>query len=133
MDDEEEEEEETKDENDDQDDTRSQTQAQTQEPDLEDSDSDEEDRPLALKNNSKPPAQAGFGPARHGGKKTAGHMTVAGTAPAPQTSHPLAHGGDGVGATSKSKGKHEELGAEQLQRLATGVTVDTEGEIVQVN
>lgn len=128
MEEEEEEQEVIKEEIDDQDDT----QGQTQEPDLEDSDSDEEDRPLALTNSSRPAAQAGLGPARHSGKKTAGHMTVAGTAPAPQTVHPSTHGGDGVSTTSKSKGKHEELGAEQLQRLATGVTVDTEGETVQV-
>ena len=118
-------------ENEDQDDSQSQTQTQTLEPDPEDSDSDEEDQPLALKNGTKPHVQSGLVPIRHSGKKTAGHMTVAGTAPAPQTAHTLKQS-DIVGMAGKSMGRPEELGEERLQRLATGVTVDTEGETVLV-
>jgi hypothetical protein len=120
-------EEEEKDE--DQDNTQTQSQTQGQEPD--DSDSDEEDQPLALMNGSKPQAQP---PAlgRHSGKKAAGHMTVAGTAPAPQTANASKKNVEAAGVAGKSKTKPEELGEEQLQRLATGVTVDAEGENVQV-
>ncbi|KIJ49447.1 hypothetical protein M422DRAFT_161098 [Sphaerobolus stellatus SS14] len=48
-------------------------------------------------------------------------MTVAGTAPAAQT-------GAAKTAVEKPKAKQEELGEDKIQRLATGVTVDTEGE-----
>ena len=133
MEEEEEEEEEAdeeKEENENEDqDIENQTQLQEQDP--EDSDSDEEDQPLALKNSSKPQAQPSLVPPRHGGKKPAGHMTVAGTAPASQTGHLLTHN-EAIGQTGKSKSTHGELKEDQLQRLATGVTVDTEGETVQV-
>lgn len=123
---------ENEDQDQDQDDFQSQTQTQIHEQDPEDSDSDEEDQPLALMNGTKPQAPSGLVPVRHGGKKAAGHMTVAGTAPAPQTAHPLKHSSDIVGMAGKPIGRLEELGEEQLQRLATGVTVDTEGENIQV-
>ncbi|KAF8585989.1 Bromodomain-containing protein [Ramaria rubella] len=51
-------------------------------------------------------------------------MTVAGTAPAP----PTVQKNESTGTAGKSKGKPEELGQDQIQRLATGVTVDTEVE-----
>lgn len=91
----------------------------------EDSDSDEEDQPLALMNGARNQTQTAV-PPRHGGKKTGGHMTVAGTAPAPQT-------GTSKGPLElKPKPKQEELGEAKIQRLATGITVDTEGDTVEV-
>lgn len=95
----------------------------------EDSDSDdEEEQPLALVNGSRTQPQA-F-PPRHGGKKAGGHMTVAGTAPAPQTGVSLKTGDTVAG---KPKAKQEELGGDKIQRLATGITVDTQGETLEVS
>lgn len=115
-------------------DVRSQSQTQTRQDDPEEEeDSDEEDQPLALMNGLKPQTQPGHpvGSGRHGGKKAMGHMTVAGTAPALQTTTVFKKNADATGVSGKSKTKPD-LGEEQLQRLASGVTVDTEGETIQV-
>lgn len=102
-----------------------------QDQDVSESD-DEEERPLAVTNGNKPNIKT---VPRYGGKKSAGHMTVAGTAPAPANTGP--HSKVGLESSkskskSKSKGKPEELGEQTIDRLASGVTVDTEGEPVQV-
>lgn len=89
---------------------------------------DEEERPLAVTNGNKPNVKT---VPRYGGKKSAGHMTVAGTAPAPANTGP--HSKVGLESMkSKSKSKPEELGEQTIDRLASGVTVDTEGEPVEV-
>lgn len=87
---------------------------------------DEEEQPLAATNGNKPNIKI---VPRYGGKKSAGHMTVAGTAPAP--THTGIYPKTGL-ESSKTKVKPEELGEETIDRLATGVTVDTEGEPAQV-
>ncbi|GJJ06478.1 hypothetical protein Clacol_000670 [Clathrus columnatus] len=96
-----------------------------QDQDVSESD-DEEERPLAVTNGNKPNIKT---VPRYGGKKAAGHMTVAGTAPAP--THTGFHAKANL-ESLKTKVKPEELGEEAIDRLASGVTVDTEGEPVEV-